>query len=129
MNTLIIFVAGVTVGWAADKLYHSFASKGLSSNDEVASVELEDSKETKPEGETKVIEDGTGGDETTDDLSQIKGVGPKLVDALEEIGIYNYQQLSSSSVDMLLEQLRETGGRFTRASISSIVDRAKLAVQ
>lgn len=129
MNILIVFVAGVTVGWAADKLYHSFAGKGCSSNDDAASVEAEDPQKAKSKGVTKVIEDETKGDDSTDDLSQLKGVGPKLVGALDEIGIHNYQQLSSSSVDMLLEQLRETGGRFTRASILSIVERAKLAAQ
>ncbi len=61
------------------------------------------------------------------ELETLKGVGPKLVEALDEIGIYNYEQLSSSSVDTLLEQLRETGGRFSRPAISSIVERAQLA--
>ncbi len=129
MNILIFLAAGVTVGWAANKLYHSFSGEGQSSDDEVASVEVEDSKKAKFEDEKDVIEDGKGGDDSTDDLGQLKGVGPKLLGALDEIGIYNFQQLSSSSVDMLLEQLRETGGRFTRASISSIVERAKLAAQ
>lgn len=129
MNILIVLVSGVTVGWAVDKLYHSFTGKGESASDAGSSEEVDTSKEVKPEGKTDVIKDGKGADNAKDDLGQLKGVGPKLLNALDEIGIYNYQQLSSSSVDILLEQLRETGGRFTRASILSIVERAKLAVQ
>ncbi|RUM42797.1 MAG: hypothetical protein DSY80_06600, partial [Desulfocapsa sp.] len=58
----------------------------------------------------------------------LKGVGPRLAEALDDIGIYNYAQLSSSSVDSLFERLKETGGRFNRPVIYSIVEQAKLAV-
>jgi len=139
MNVLIIFAGGVTVGWAADKLYRRLRSPGNQVNVDVAVVEDgetggttgEDgnrSKEkTKPESiaKKKIKADK----ERRDDLSQLKGVGPKLSKALDELGVYNYEQLSGSSVDTLLEQLRETGGRFTRSVISSIVEGAKQAAE
>jgi len=132
MNILIFFVAGVTVGWAADKLYHRYAGIVQLDDDIVAKeATAEDSKKTKAKDTAKttakITEEKDVTNDTTDDLTELKGVGPKLADALDQIGIYNYEQLSSSSVDTLLERLRETGGRFSRPSISSIVERAKLA--
>ena len=129
MNILIIFVAGISVGWVAEKLYHSCAVKGQSSDDGIVEKEavVEDPKKAKDA--VKIAEDENVSSDATDDLSQLKGVGPKLADALDKIGIYNYKQLSSSSIDSLLERLKETGGRFTRPSISSIVEQAKLAAQ
>lgn len=126
MNILVFLVAGVTVGWAANKLYHSFAANGQVSNDDTGTTETaEDPKKAKLKKTAKKENVSKG---TTDDLSQLKGVGPKLANALDEIGIYTYKQLSSSSADELLVRLRETGGRFSMASISSIVERAKLAM-
>jgi predicted flap endonuclease-1-like 5' DNA nuclease len=135
MNILIIFVAGISVGWVAEKLYHSCARKGQSSDDGIVAKEVivEDPKKAKAKVKAKdavkIAEVEGVPSDTTDDFSQLKGVGPKLADALDKIGIYNYKQLSSSSIDMLLERLKETGGRFTRPSISSIVEQAKLAAQ
>jgi len=68
-------------------------------------------------------------DDHVDDLSQLKGVGPKLSEALEEIGIQNYEQLYEPSMDLLLARLRETGGRFTRPALTAIVERARLAAK
>jgi len=129
MNILIFFVAGVAVGWATDKLYHSCAGNSQASDDDIVAKEtvVEDPKKAKPKKTVKTVEEENVSSNTTDDLSQLKGVGPKLADALDEIGIYSYEQLSSSPADELLERLRETGGKFTMAAISSIVERAKLA--
>ena len=130
MNILVFLVAGVTVGWVANRLYHSFADDGQVSNDDIVATEtaVKDPKKAKLKKTAKAAKKQKVSNDTTDDLSQLKGVGPKLADALDEIGIYNYKQLSSSSADELLVRLRETGGRFSMASISSIVERAKLAI-
>ena len=125
MNTLILFLAGVSIGLTADKMYHYlFANKKCTEDGD-----KEGGAETIVEEEPARTEELPGeAEERRDDLSQLKGVGPKLAGALDEIGIYNYKQLSSSSVDILLEHLRETGGKFSRPAVSSIVERAKLAV-
>ena len=131
MNILIVFVAGVAVGLAVDKLYRSFAGKVEVSDDDITSAEVEADTPNNIESknDARATDKETTENNSIDDLSQLKGVGPKLASALDEIGIYNFEQLSSSSVDTLLEQLRETGGRFTKASILSIVERAKLVTQ
>ena len=140
MNILVIFAAGVTVGWVADKLYRRLHTSNNQADAEVEAVVVEDGKtvelagddrsKAKPKEKAKPKPESIAKKkERRDDLSQLKGVGPKLAEALDEVGIYNYAQLSNSSVDMLLEQLRETGGRFTRSVVSSIVDGAKQAAE
>jgi len=139
MNVLFIFVAGVTVGWVADRLYSSFSDKRQSSNDDVisATVETENSKKienttskkTTDIVENKNLDKDSINDFHRDNLSQLKGVGPKLAKAFDELGIQNFEQLSSSSVDILLERLKKTGGRFTRTSLLSVIEQAKLARQ
>jgi predicted flap endonuclease-1-like 5' DNA nuclease len=55
-----------------------------------------------------------------DDLSRLKGVGPKLEDALNAIGIYRFEQiagLSATEVERLDEQLGAFRGRLTRDRI------------
>ena len=139
MNILVIFAAGVTVGWAADKLYRRLRSPNNQANVDVEAAVLEDRKtggqtgddENRSKAKSKNTEKkGVKADAGhRDDLTQLKGVGPKLSGALDEIGIYNYVQLSGSSVDMLFEQLKEAGGRFTRSVIASIVEGAKQAAE
>jgi len=143
VNILVIFAAGVTVGWVADKLYQRVRTSNNQADAEVEAEVVEDGKtveltdddrskakpKEKAKSESIVKKEVKADKERRDDLSQLKGVGPKLAEALDEIGIYNYVQLSASSVDMLLEQLRETGGRFTRSVVSSIVDGAKQAAE
>lgn len=128
MNVLMVFVAGVAAGWVTDKLYRSFVGKRQCCEDDIILNEknVGDSIKKDVDKTAQTADKYISGD-ITDDLSVLKGVGPKLEGALDEIGIHNYEQLSSSPVDELLERLRETGGRFTMASISSVVERAKLA--
>jgi len=141
MNILVIFAAGVTVGWVSDKLYRRLRASSNQADAEVEAVVVADGEMVEPTNDDRSREKSKpkpgsiaknevkADNERWDDLSQLKGVGPKLAEALHEIGIYNYAQLSGSSVDMLLEQLRETGGRFTRSVLSSIVEGAKQAVE
>jgi len=137
MNTLILFLAGVSLGLAADKMYHFVVAnkKCTEEDDKEGGVEtIEEQVDENEKAEIKKQEPArtealpAEAEERHDDLSQLKGVGPKLAAALDEISIYNYEQLSSSSIDMLVDQLRETGGKFSRSAISSIVERAQLAV-
>ncbi|MCU7834196.1 MAG: hypothetical protein KZQ83_02995 [gamma proteobacterium symbiont of Taylorina sp.] len=113
---ILVFLAGVSVGWAADKLYNSYMAKKTHGDEE---------NETGKKSLTKK----ESLKEIRDDLSQLKGVGPKLAEALDTIGIYNYEQLSEPPVDILLERLRETGGKFSIPVISVIMERAKQAAE
>ena len=168
MNALFYFVAGASICWATNKLYHAFSS--TKKNDEVTAEkaltnepatgnatksatesttkkesvanevktkakEVTTKKKTKKKIEKskdkKVVpknkESPPLKEKQVDDLSQLKGVGPKLAEALDEIGIYNYEQLSNPSLDLLLIRLKETGGRFSRPAITAVVERAKAA--
>jgi len=129
MGILIIFAAGVSVGLAADKLYHTFVTNkkedytdqlntSSDSKDDAANQEVAATDEREPQQE-----------DCENDLSQLKGVGPRLGDAFNNIGITSYAQLSSASVDSLFERLKETGGRFTRPVISSVIEQAKQAMR
>jgi len=117
MSNILVFAVGVSVGWVADKLYKSYIAKTIHGDEE-------NEAKKKPSTKKNSLK------EIHDDLSQLKGVGPKLAEALDAIGIYNYEQLSEPSVDILLERLRETDGRrFSRTAISVIMERAKQAAE
>lgn len=144
MGVLIIFAAGISVGFAVDKLYHAFVISKKQEDGELAVVvdEEVDSKaeplhEAEPEvgvggavrNELPAEEVKEVGDNQHNDLGQLKGAGPKLVKALGNIGIFSYAQLSTSSVDILFERLKETGGRFSRPVVSSVVEQAKMVTR
>lgn len=80
----------------------------------------------KPKARTKNTKKDSA-EEIRDDLTQIKGIGPKVSKALYAMGIYNYEQLSSAPVDSLLKRLQETGGRFNKTTLLAIMERAKKA--
>ena len=135
MNVFIFFLAGFSAGWVTDKLYHKLVFKksvlqcGNGESEDVSSAEVEEESVVEAVEEQEAEEqeaEEQEAEERRDDLGQLKGVGPKLTQALDDIGIYNYEQLSNSSVDDLLERLRETGGRFSRPVIASVLEQAKL---
>ncbi len=140
---MFVFLAGISVGWAADRLYNSYVAKNTHDDEddetlevhteekEVAVEKVKKEKTIAEKSDTikESLNEKKSPEEIHDDLSQLKGVGPKLAEALESIGIYNYEQLSEPSVDTLLERLQETDGRFSRPAISVIMERAKQAIE
>ncbi len=135
MNMMIFFVGGVSAGWISYKLYQVFFAPKAESKQSI--------KDNKPQGEINSIKKEKASEATddskentqasikqtnkVDDLSKLKGVGPKLSTALEEIGIYNYEQLYTAPLDELLTKLKKTGGKFNKSALSAIIERAKLA--
>jgi len=62
-----------------------------------------------------------GDKEPHDDLSRLKGVGPKFAEALRGIGFYRYDQiagLSPNEIERIDEQLGAFRGRLTRDRIA-----------
>jgi len=60
-----------------------------------------------------------------DDLCQIKGVGPKLADALHELGFFRFEQianLSPTEIERLDMQLGAFRGRITRDRVVEQAD-------
>jgi len=60
---------------------------------------------------------GTASASDADDLKQIKGVGPKLENMLNELGIYTFKQISkmnSADYDLIDELLGAFQGRAKR---------------
>jgi predicted flap endonuclease-1-like 5' DNA nuclease len=66
-----------------------------------------------------------GAKEPHDDLCMIKGVGPKLADALHGLGFYRYEQiahLTPTEIERLDGQLGAFRGRFSRDRIVEQAD-------
>jgi predicted flap endonuclease-1-like 5' DNA nuclease len=60
---------------------------------------------------------GKGSLETKDDLKLIKGIGPNIEEKLNEVGIYNYTQISnftSKDIEDLTELIKFFPGRIER---------------
>lgn len=60
---------------------------------------------------------GKGSLETKEDLKLIKGIGPNIEEKLNEVGIYNYTQISnftSKDIDDLTELIKFFPGRIER---------------
>ena len=72
---------------------------------------------TKNKPELKFENFGYGSEETKDDLTQINGIGPYIEQRLNEIGIYNYDQISRFSeedIRILTELIDFFPGRIER---------------
>jgi predicted flap endonuclease-1-like 5' DNA nuclease len=66
-----------------------------------------------------------GGKDPTDDLSLLKGVGPKFADALHTLGFHRFEQianLSPTEIERLDEQLGAFRGRIKRDRIVEQAD-------
>ena len=102
-------------------------------NTDTSSTEQEDDQQA----ETATNEDNSGTTEPeksteepqVDDLSIISGIGPKLHEALNDCGIYNFNQLIASDIDELMQQLKEKGARFSTANAKTWAQQATLAAQ
>lgn len=152
MNTFALFLVGVGAGWTTDWLVHSFiinkkdaapeSEKGGHKHEhghESESVEMEAEKDA--EMAAAALETGelsaephqqadAPEEDNIDDLSLMKGVGPKLVESMNEIGIHTYHQLSKINADELYQQLQEVGARVVnKPSLSALAEQAKLAAK
>lgn len=74
------------------------------------------------EVETKVVEDST-----SDDLTKIEGIGPKISEILIAGGIDSYAKLGEESVEKLNELLAEAGSRYKSHDPSTWPQQSKLA--
>lgn len=128
MNTFALFLVGVGAGWAADWLYHSLVvnkKKAEPDTDESAAGSHGHNKHEHGHEQASATEEGK-----SDDLSLMKGVGPKLAESMNEIGIHNYHQLSKINADELYQKLQEVGARVVnKPSLSALAEQAKLAAK
>ncbi|HLA44138.1 MAG TPA: DUF4332 domain-containing protein [Aggregatilineales bacterium] len=61
--------------------------------------------------------------EAADDLTQLRGVGPRTAEALQAIGITSYRQIASASAENLLSRLQDVRG-ITAQKIESWIEQA-----
>jgi predicted flap endonuclease-1-like 5' DNA nuclease len=61
------------------------------------------------------------------DLTRVKGIGPKIAEMLNRAGIVNYSQLANTSTSRLEEILDAAGPRYRRANPSTWSQEARLA--
>lgn len=64
-----------------------------------------------------------------DDLSIIKGIGPKLRDALNEQGISSFEHLVAADIEDVIAKIQEKGIRFSRVNAETWPKQATLAAQ
>ena len=99
------------MAYAAQPERRGFPGKAASATSTVAGEIIH-----APAGEAS--EDHSG---SRDDLTQIKGVGPKFADALHGLGFHRFEQLASlgeTEVQRLDSQLGAFSGRITRDKIT-----------
>jgi predicted flap endonuclease-1-like 5' DNA nuclease len=63
----------------------------------------------------------------SEDLTRIEGIGPRIAEILNGVGILKYAQLASTPADRLHEILKEAGPRFRLANPASWPEQARLA--
>ena len=68
----------------------------VETKEKTSEISTEDSNSTNPAGELLVIVGNSSAD-SKNDLKVIKGIGPKLEDTLNNIGIWSYDQLAKMS--------------------------------
>ena len=83
-----------------------------------AALETGDDDEQPPESSEDLVHDGAGFDPGAgDDLQQIKGVGPAIEKTLNELGIFNLQQIANMSeydIDRVARKLKGFHSRIYR---------------
>jgi len=75
--------------------------------------------------ESEVIE--VVGEDSTDDLKKIEGIGPKIAEILGEAGISTFAELAKADVEKLKEVLEAAGSRYKSKNPSSWPAQAELA--
>ncbi len=85
-------------------------------------INLSVQPEPEPENATVVAPLGT-----SDDLTVIEGIGPKIQMLLNQYGIYTYQQLADTDVSRLKEILAATGGQLAMHDPGTWPSQANLA--
>ncbi|MFT5302287.1 MAG: DNA-directed RNA polymerase subunit beta', partial [Mariniblastus sp.] len=63
----------------------------------------------------------------SDDLTKVEGIGPKVVELLNNAGISSFSQLSTTSPDRIKEILAEAGGMMATMNPATWPDQAQLA--
>lgn len=63
------------------------------------------------------------------DLTRVEGIGPRIAEILNGLGILNYAQLADTPVSRLREILQEAGPRFRMANPASWPEQARLAAE
>jgi predicted flap endonuclease-1-like 5' DNA nuclease len=137
MHVLISFLAGLSVGWVAQRYFQSPPPSDVAEQDGGTEQQVDKAAEQASEVTELPASPVVNAQRTPnmtpdamhvlDDLSSIKGVGPKLAQALDELEIQTFAALADYPVDDLLMQLKAMGGRFTHTAIQSVVSAAAQA--
>lgn len=65
----------------------------------------------------------------TDDLTKVEGIGPKIAEVFNNVGIATYSELAKTSVDKLNEILAEAGPAYASHTPDTWPAQAKLAAE
>ncbi|MGV6818463.1 MAG: helix-hairpin-helix domain-containing protein [Thiotrichales bacterium] len=157
MNVLAVLVLGVLLGWLIEWLYIRFMRidpaetlkselesyrkstpplrekvRALQENDKALTAENEALKAKikaleSEQAKAGLVEAELNEPYVKDDLTRIKGIGPKLAQALGSAGITDYQKLADLDLDQLIEILAPSNIRFSKDAAQSWLVQAELA--
>lgn len=154
MTPVGIFILGVLTAWLVEWLFFTFYLKGktttqpsidgpqnlaIDNNSSPTVIEPKESQVVQEKSkieltkETRVKTEAQGSEEETsriDDLTKLKGIGPKLTEKLASLGITSFKQLSTIKEEDLLEKLDKAGARVVnKAILSNLSEQAALAAK
>ena len=98
MTSIGLFISGIFAGWLAEWLFFTFYL-----NKKNKKHKIEPSK--KDVSYTTVERDISNDEQTIDNLTKLKGIGPNLTENLANMGITSFKQLSAIEDDKLLKSL------------------------
>jgi len=89
-------------------------------------IKVEASKAETPKVEKEVTpKDAPKNEATTDDLTKLTGVGPKLAEILAEGGFTTYAGIAASSVEDIQKVLEAAGSRYASKDPAPWIEQAK----
>lgn len=83
-------------------------------------------EEVKEEVVEKVVEKAK---DAVDDLTKLVGIGPKVAEKMNAMGIQNYQQLADANMDDVIERLGVEGVRIPKAASQTWSQQGSLAAK
>lgn len=93
----------------------------------VLTNKLKACEESKAGGGGVILGAGGGGAAKKDDLKKIEGIGPKIEQLCNGIGVYTFHQLANTAVDALQKMLDDAGPRYRISNPSTWPKQAEMA--
>ncbi|WP_337045259.1 hypothetical protein [Emticicia sp. 17c] len=107
---LPILLLALLLWWFMNKKINNLENYNADLEDEIKTLKSELKAYLKATNITTGL--GTLSNQFVDDLKIVEGIGPKIEELLNKVGIYTFSQLANTSVIQLKEILNKAGSRF-----------------